>query len=61
MTKDKKMLWYSFIVNFKYLVQETATEVLHFLDIETLLELTNLNKQSVANLEMTKDKIEKAG
>ena len=31
----------SFIVNFKYIVQETATEAIHFLDIETLLELTN--------------------
>ena len=54
------MWWYSFIVNFKYIVQETATEVLYFMDIVVLLELTNLTKRSVDNSEMTNDKIEKA-
>ena len=37
----------SFIVTFKYFVQDTAKKAIHFLDIKTLLELTNLTKREV--------------
>ena len=53
------MVCHYFIAKFKCIDQEIVTEAFHFLSVKTLLELINFRIRSVANLKITKNKIEK--